>query len=80
MKGLAVETKLSKLKACMAAGDTIGALRIAAKFPNLGEHKEVITRAWAAHKNPDTYAAMGQDPALLVASGIKAIRERYGIE
>lgn len=75
-----METKLAKLKGLLASGDEIGALRIAAKFPALGEHKERITRAWAAHTNRDTYAAMGQDPDALIADGIRAIRERYNIE
>ncbi len=31
-------TKLSVLRSTFAAGDHVGALRIAAKFPRLGEH------------------------------------------
>lgn len=72
-------TKLSRIKAHLAAGEPIEALRIAAKFGRLGEHKERITRAWAAHQNPETYAAMGHDPEALVADGIAAIREKYGV-
>lgn len=72
-----METKLSKLKAALAAGDETGALRIAAKFPQLGEHKEAITRAWNAVQSPDLYRQMGRDPVALVAAGIAAIRERY---
>jgi hypothetical protein len=75
----AIVTKLSRLKAHMAAGATIEALRMAAKFGQLGAHKERITRAWAAHTNRETYAAMGHDPDALIADGIAAIRERYGI-
>lgn len=72
-------TKLARLKACLAAGDPIGALRIAAKFPALGEHKERITRGWAAHQSQELYREMGHDPAALVADAVAAIRERYGI-
>lgn len=75
----AERTKLSALKDCLAAGDAIGALRIAAKFPRLGDHKERIGRAWAAHTNRETYAAMGYDVDALVADGIAAIRERFDI-
>lgn len=73
-------TKLAQLKACMAAGDEIGALRIAAKFPTLGEHRERIQRAWSAFNKPEFYRGMGYDPATLIADGIAAIRERYSIE
>lgn len=75
----AKDTKLARLREMMARGDEIDALRMAARFPRLGEHKERITRAWAAHTNPDTYRAMGHDPSALVADGIAAIRERYGM-
>lgn len=74
-----METKLSKLKAAMAAGDEVAALRIAAKFPRLGEDKVDIQRAWAAHTSPDMYQDMGYDPAELFRRGIDAIRSRYGI-
>lgn len=73
------ETKLSRVRALMAAGDTRGALTIVAKFPRLGEHKERITRAWAAATNPTFYTELGRDPAALVADGIAAIHERYKI-
>lgn len=72
-------TKLSQIKAHLAAGEDVEALRIAAKFGRLGEHKERIGKAWASHQNPDTYRAMGQDPDALFADGIAAIRERYKI-
>lgn len=74
-----MQTKLAKLKAALAAGDHAGALRIAAKFPQLGSEKVAITRAWAAHQNPDFYRQLGQDPDALFAAGISAIRTRYGI-
>jgi hypothetical protein len=73
------DTKLAAIRRHLEAGETIEALKIAARFPRLGEHKERITRAWAAHSHPDTYADMGYDPAALVADGIAAIRERFGI-
>lgn len=72
-------TKLAKLKAKYAAGDKIGALAIAAKFPRLGEHTEAIQKAWAAHQNPGFYAQIGADVEELKAAGIKALEERYGL-
>jgi len=71
------KTKLAKVKAALARGDEIGALRITAKFPRLGEEKEIITRAWAAHQSPGLYRQMGKDPAELFRLGIEAIKRRY---
>jgi hypothetical protein len=72
-----VISKLARLKAAFAAGHPLDALRIAAKFPRLGEHAGPITRAWAAHTNPEFYRQIGQDPALLIAAGIDALRDKY---
>ncbi len=74
-----MQTKLAKLTAALAAGDQVSALRIAAKFPQLGEHKEPITRAWAAYQSPQFYRELGHDPDDLFQTGIAAIRARYGI-
>lgn len=73
-------TKLSKLKACWAAGDKIGALRIAAKFPNLGNDKEAIELAWGCHTNPAFYAACKIDTAAAIATGLAAICQRYNLD
>ena len=73
-------TKLSCLTERWSCGDRLGALRIAAKFPRLGEHHERITRGWAAHTNPDFYASMGENPHELVADGLLAVAERYGLD
>jgi hypothetical protein len=75
-----METKLKQLKDRLAAGDAAGALRIAAGFGRLGEHRERITRAWVALTNPRFYRdELGMDPAALVADGVAALRERYGV-
>ena len=72
-----METKLAKLQAAMAANDWTAALRIAAKFPRLGEHKVAITRAWAALTNRSMYEEMGHNVDSLVSVGVEAIRARY---
>ena len=74
-----MESKLSKVRALLPAGDEIGALRIVARFPRLGAQKEVINRGWAAHQNSEFYRALGYDPGELVRDAITAIREEYGI-
>ena len=72
-----LETKLSKLKKLMTDGKHHEALRLAASWPRLGEHKETIQKGRAADTHPEFYRQIGQDPDALVAAGIAAIRERY---
>lgn len=71
-------TKLSVLRAYMAAGEWSNALRLAARFPRLGAERVAITRAWEALQRPAFYAAIGKDPAALVAAGRAALERRYG--
>lgn len=72
-------TKLAKLKAAYAAGDYPAALRIAARFGQLGREKETITRAWAAYQNPAFYRELGRNPDELFRLGIAAIARRYNL-
>ena len=61
----------------MATDDWIGALRIANRFARLGKQKEAITRAWAAHTNPNFYRQIGKDPDAMLDAGIVALKSRY---
>ena len=72
-----MKTKLSKLKALWAAGDRMAALRMAARFPRLGNQKTEITQAWAAANNPGFYRQLGKNPEELIETGITALMQRY---
>lgn len=74
-----METKLSKLKALAAAGDWPGALRIAAKFPQLGAERGAILDAHMAVTNPRFLAQIKRCPDAALAAGIAALRSKYGI-
>jgi hypothetical protein len=69
--------KIEILRGLMARGDWQGALRLAAKFPRLGEHKARIERGWEAIQRPDFYRQIGRNPDALIADGIAALKERY---
>ena len=69
--------KIETLRAYMAAGDWRAALRLAAAFPRLGEHKARIERGWEAAARPDFQRQLGRNPEVLMADGIAALRERY---
>jgi len=70
-------TKLSILQNLMAAGRLVEALKLAAKFPQLGPQKAAITRGADALNHPRFYEQLGKNPADLVAAGIAALKERY---
>ncbi len=70
-------TKLSKLKDAAAANDWLAALRIASKFPQLGEHKAVIMSGWQALQSPAFYREIGKNPDELVAAAVAALKEKY---
>lgn len=70
-------TKLDRIKEYAAVGDWRAALRIAARFPQLGDHKAAIKRAHEAFENGHFYRQIGKDPEALIAEGIAALRVRY---
>lgn len=72
------QTQLSKLTAMMDAGRWHDALKLAARWQDLGDQKAAITRGDAALKHPEFYRQLGQDPDKLVELGIAALRTRYG--
>ena len=72
-----METKLSKLKAAFDAGDLQGAIRIAARFPQLGEHRDDIMRAHGAYTNPNFYKQLGYDTEALKEKGRQALIAKY---
>lgn len=74
------ETKLTKLRTAMAAGDWRRALSIAAKFPRLGAHEQAIRAGHEAMQRPEFQRQLGRDPGTIVAAGIAALRERYGVD
>lgn len=73
-------TKLRALTEAWASGDKIGALRIASKFPRLGEHADAIRRGWDAYNRPGFYRQMRRDPEALTEAAFAALAARYGLE
>lgn len=75
-----MQTALDQLKQLWASGNRLGALKLAAKWPRLGAHKDAIQQGWAAASNPRFYRQLGKDPGRLVAAGIAALKDRYNLE
>ncbi|UYO50323.1 hypothetical protein KQX64_07040 [Rhodopseudomonas palustris] len=73
------ETKLSRLLAAASRSDWREALRIAARFPDLGKHAAAIKRGHEAHENARFYEQLGMNSAELIEAGIAALCDRYSI-
>jgi tetrahydromethanopterin S-methyltransferase subunit A len=74
-----MQTKLSQLKEAYHAGDTAKAIRIAARFPDLGAHRNAILDANIAITNPRWTLNMKRDVDQTIADGIAALRIRYSL-
>jgi hypothetical protein len=74
-----MQTKISQLRQAAAQGDWPKALRIAARFSELGDHGPEIVRAHEAGHNPRFYRQIGKDPDAAIAAGIAALKARYDL-
>lgn len=73
-----VPSKIAQLRSAMRAGNWELALRLAARFPRLGDDKKAILRAHEAYSNPSFYQQLGLDPEALKTQGMRALLMRYG--
>lgn len=71
-------SKLSIVREHMTAGRWQEALRIAARFPQLGEHKAAIVAAHEAYAHPGFYVQLGRDLDSLKEAGKRALISRFG--
>jgi len=62
----------------MRAQDWERALRIAARFPELGKYKAAIVGGHEAYTNPRFYIQLRKDLETLKAEGKRALIARYG--
>jgi hypothetical protein len=72
-------TKISQVKVAAANGDWVRAIAIASKFHELGAHKAAIMGAREAYCRPTFQRQIGKDPEALIAAGIIALKDRYGV-
>lgn len=73
------QTKLLIVREHMQAGRWPEAIRVAARFPDLGAQRNDILDAHTALTNPRWCAALGRCAAAEVEKGRKALIARYGI-
>jgi hypothetical protein len=73
-----MKTKSQQIREALAAGDCIGALRIAAHFHDRSSNTVTYRRGFDAHNNPAFYLQLGQDPQQLLAAAIDLLKKRFG--
>jgi hypothetical protein len=71
--------KLAQLRAAWAAGDKLGALRIASRFGDRSPETLAFKRGWDAHCNPGFYRQIGRRPEELTAAALAAMARKFGL-
>ncbi len=71
--------KTDQIRAAWAAGDHIGALRIAGRFFDRSDETLTFKRGMSAFNNPDFYRQLGQDPRQIVGKALEALAQRFGL-
>jgi hypothetical protein len=69
--------KTDRIRAAWAAGDCIGALRIAARFFDRSEATISFKRGMEAYNNPEFYRQLGKDPELVVTLALELLQKRF---
>ncbi len=70
--------KSEQIRAAWAAGDQIGALRIASRFFDRSPETAVIRRGWEAHTSPVFYRQIGKDPAAMTQAAFDVLAAKFG--
>jgi hypothetical protein len=74
-----MDSKTDKIQAAWAAGDRIGALRIAAQFFDRSANTKTFKRGIGAHNNPDFYRQLGKDPQQIAGDALDVLAKRFNL-
>jgi hypothetical protein len=69
--------KIDQIRAAWAAGDRIGALRIAARFFDRSMDTRTFKRGMDAYNNPGFYQQLGKDPEQLTAAALELLAMKF---
>jgi hypothetical protein len=75
-----MSSKVSKVRLAWAAGDRIGALRIAARFFDRSADTISFKRGMDAHNHPDFYRQIGKDPEQILAEALQNLAARFKLK
>jgi hypothetical protein len=76
---MSMDCKSDQIRAAWAAGDRIGALRIAARFFDRSADTKTFKRGMGAHNNPDFYRQLGKDPEQIVGAALHVLAKRFNL-
>jgi len=71
--------KTDQIRAAWAAGNRIGALRIAARFFDRSEDTRAFKRGIDAFNHPDFYTQLGKEPRELVNPALALLAKRFDL-
>jgi hypothetical protein len=71
--------KTDQIRAAWAAGNQIGALRIAARFFDRSDATKAFQRGIDAHHHPQFYRQIGKEPQELVAAALALLQKRFDL-
>jgi hypothetical protein len=71
--------KTDQIRGAWAAGDRIGALRIAARFFDRSDDTKIFKRGMGAHNNPEFYRQLGKEPEQIVGNALEVLATRFGL-
>jgi hypothetical protein len=74
-----VNRKTDQIRAAWAAGDRIGALRIAARFFDRSMGTKTFKRGMDAYNNPDFYQQLGKNPEQLTSAALELLAKKFSL-
>jgi hypothetical protein len=74
-----MRSKTDQIREAWAAGDKIGALRIASRFYDRSPETIAFKRGWDAHRNATFYQQLGRDPAALTRAALDVLAAKFGL-
>jgi len=74
-----VDSKTEQIRAAWAAGDKVGALRIAARFFDRSIDTRTFKRGIDAYNNPGFYQQVGKDPEQLMAAALELLAKKFSL-
>lgn len=72
-----MESKSQKIRQALAAGDDVGALRIAAHFFDRSVNTLTYKRGLDAQNHPDFYRQLGRNPGEIADKAIALLRKNF---
>jgi hypothetical protein len=72
-----VTCKTDKIRTAWAAGDRIGALRIAARFFDRSDDTRAFKRGIDAHNHPGFYRQLGKEPKQIVKGALAVLARQF---